>query len=40
VQAIYPADDVPAQWKSYIELNKTKAPTLPMINQKKDPLKK
>jgi len=40
VQAIYPADDVPEKWKSYIDLNKSKASSLPMINQKKEPLKK
>ena len=40
VQAIYPQDDVPAQWSKYVALNKEKAPTLPMINTKKEPLKK
>ncbi len=40
VQAIYPDGDVPAQWVKYVALNKTKAPSLPMINTKKDPLKK
>ena len=40
VQAIYPDSDVPAKWQSYIALNKEKAPNLPVINQKKEPLKK
>ena len=40
VQAIYPDGDVPAKWVKYIALNKDKAPTLPMINSKKAPLKK
>jgi ferredoxin len=40
VQAIYPDGDVPAKWAQYVALNKTKAPSLPMINSKKDPLKK
>ena len=38
VQAIYAQEDVPEKWKSYVDLNKTKASTLPMINQKKTPL--
>ena len=38
VQAIYALEDVPEKWKSYIALNKEKAPTLPVINQKKTPL--
>lgn len=40
VQAIYPEGDVPAQWVKYVALNKEKAPNLPMINTKKEPLKK
>lgn len=40
VQAIYPDSDVPAQWAKYVALNKDKAPSLPMINTKKEPLKK
>ena len=40
VQAIYPDGDVPAQWVKYVALNKEKAPSLPMINSKKEPLKK
>lgn len=40
VQAIYPAEDVPAQWKSYVELNKTKTKELPTITAKKEPLAK
>ena len=38
VNAIYPEDEVPDQWKSYIQLNADKAPTLPPINEKKEPL--
>ena len=40
VQAIHPDSDVPAQWAKYVALNKEKAPSLPMINSKKEPLKK
>ena len=40
VQAIYPDGDVPAQWAKYVALNKDKAPSLPSINTKKEPLKK
>jgi len=40
VQAIYSESDVPEKWKSYIKLNAEKAPNLPMINTKKEPLKK
>lgn len=40
VQAIYPQDDVPAPWNKYVGINKDKAPSLKMINTKKDPLKK
>ena len=39
-QAIYPADDVPAQWTKYVDINKEKAAVCPMINQSKEPLKK
>jgi len=38
VQAIYPAEEVPDKWKSYIKLNSEKASTLQMINTKKEPL--
>jgi ferredoxin len=38
VQAIFPAEEVPDKWKSYIKTNAEKAPTLPVINQKKEPL--
>ena len=40
VQAIYAEADVPAQWNSYIQINKDKAPTLPTLTEKKEPLKK
>ncbi len=40
VQAIYPDGDVPAKWKQYVAINKEKAPKLPPISTKKDPLKK
>jgi ferredoxin len=40
VQAIYADADVPAKWKSYIGLNKDKAAGLPVLTEKKKPLKK
>ncbi len=40
VQAIFAESDVPEKWKKYIKLNAEKAPSLPVINQKKEPLKK
>ena len=40
VQAIFAESDVPDKWKNYIKLNAEKAPSLPIINQKKEPLKK
>jgi ferredoxin len=40
VQAIYTEEDVPEQWKSYIALNKEKAPSLPVITEKREPLAK
>jgi ferredoxin len=40
VQAIYTEEDVPEKWKSYIQLNIEKAPTLPVITEKKEPLAK
>ena len=40
VQAIYAEDDVPEQWKSYIQMNAEKAPNLPVITEKKEPLVK
>jgi ferredoxin len=40
VQAIYTEEDVPEKWKSYIQLNKDKAPNLPVITEKKEPLAK
>lgn len=38
VQAIYPAEEVPGKWKSFIKLNEDKATNLPVINHKKEPL--
>jgi ferredoxin len=40
VQAIYVEEDVPDQWKSYIEINTEKSKTLPVITEKKEPLAK
>ena len=40
VQAIYAEDDVPEKWKNYVEINKTKAASLPVITEKKEPLAK
>ena len=38
VEAIFHEDDVPEQWQSYIALNAEKAPNLPVITEKKEPL--
>jgi ferredoxin len=38
VQAIYVEEDVPDQWKSYIQLNAEKSKDLPVITEKKEPL--
>ena len=38
VHAIYPEEDVPAQWSDYAELNKEYAAQWPVINAKQDPL--
>jgi len=38
VQAIFAESDVPEKWKKYIALNAEKSKTLPVINQKKEPL--
>lgn len=40
VEAIFRDEDVPEQWQSYIELNAEKAPDLPVITEKKEPLAK
>ncbi|HBR14003.1 MAG TPA: ferredoxin [Candidatus Omnitrophica bacterium] len=40
VQAIFPEEDVPGQWKNYIQLNAQKAKNLPVITEKKEPLVK
>jgi ferredoxin len=40
VEAIFSEEQVPEKWHSYIELNAKEAAKLPMINQKKEPLKK
>ena len=40
IQAIFTEDDVPENMKSYIQLNKEKAPNLPTITEKKEPLAK
>jgi len=39
VQAIYSDSDVPEKFKSYIALNKDKSTSLPVITEKKTPLK-
>ena len=36
VQAIFPNDEVPDEWKHWIELNATEAPKWPKITEKKD----
>ena len=38
VEAIYPEDQVPDKWKSYIQLNADESAKLPTISEKKDPL--
>ena len=38
VQAIYPEEDVPESEKEWIQINRDKAPTLPVITEKKTPL--
>jgi ferredoxin len=40
VQAIYADADVPAKWNSYVALNKEKSGSLPVLTEKKTPLKK
>jgi len=40
VQAIFVEEDVPEEWKSYAELNKTKSQQLPVLTEKKEPLVK
>ena len=39
VQAIYTEEDVPAEQKKYIQINKERAAQLPVIREKKKPLK-
>ncbi len=36
--AIFPMVRVPAKWKSYIKLNAERAPLLPILTEKKEPL--
>jgi ferredoxin len=38
VEAIFHEDNVPEEWKEFIELNRELAPTLPVITEKKEPL--
>jgi len=38
VEAIFPVEDVPAEWNSYIQLNAEMAPKCPPITEKKPPL--
>jgi ferredoxin len=40
VDAIFAEEDVPEKWKHYIRLNADKAPTLPVITELKEPLRK
>lgn len=40
VQAIFPEEDVPDEWKDYIKMNADKSLTLPVITEKKEPLAK
>src|SRR6476469_7431867 len=38
VEAIFHEDNVPEEWKPFIELNREMAPQCPVITEKKDPL--
>ena len=38
VEAIFHEDDVPEEWKSFIQLNADKSPELENITERKDPL--
>ena len=38
VKAIFAEDEVPEEWKNYIQMNAEKAPNLPVITEKKEPL--
>jgi ferredoxin len=38
VEAIYPEEQVPQKWKSYVELNRTNAGQYPTLSVKKGPL--
>lgn len=38
VEAIYLDENVPEEWKSYIELNAEMAPKCPVITEKQEPL--
>jgi ferredoxin len=40
VEAIFHEDNVPEEWKPFIELNKEMAPQCPVITEKKEPLVK
>ncbi len=40
VEAIFEEDDVPEKWRDYIQLNAEKAPGLPVIMERKEPLVK
>jgi len=38
ISAIYPEEDLPEQWKDFVELNARYAKEWPVINEAKDPL--
>jgi ferredoxin len=38
VEAIFEEEDVPEQWREYIQINAERAPNLPVIVEKKEPL--
>jgi ferredoxin len=38
VEAIYAEEDVPENMKQWIQINAEKAPNLPVVNEKQDPL--
>ena len=39
VQAIFEVSQVPSKWKHFVQINADKAKELPVINQRKEPLK-
>ncbi len=38
VEAIFAEDNVPEEWQKYVAINAEKAPELPVLTEKKEPL--